>query len=522
MKPLLKKSPHFLVFLVILGFTLYFRLGNLGYSDFQGDEVAAQNYLFGEQNSLAFILSRPVGPGQYLVSFVANVLAHGGINKEFWVRLPFSLAGILLCVSVYLLVKRHLEKTSAIFSFLLVSLSGLLIAFSRIVQYQSFVILLSVICAYMVFEYSRARQPVYLVIAGLLSGLGLLFHYDYLAFLIPLALFLFKNCEFKKTLRLFILPVLFVAGIFYLPYMASPYFKSTASHLLMGRISSDFNYDSIYYSYKLFSIYHPKEFIALFLFTALVGIFQSVRKSRYIIISTILLAFLILGRFLLVKPFVPIIAGSLIMSTILLVLYYKKLTADLKSFLGFWALFAFTIYGLFIRMPLTHMYVYVFPALILLGVIIGDLVKKSASLSRPVHLGVLIIVIFIYHYNHQAFINTNPEFPWNTKTYLGGKMPMEIAGGAEIEGVFGFPYNRGWKNISSDLVKIKASCKNVTYNSNEKYRLAKYYIQGIKWVEQTPDVYVWINKSQSMAWVDKPHSLIIKETSSYTLAGECL
>ena len=96
-------------------------------------------------------------------------------------------------------------------------------------------------------------------------------------------------------------------------------------------------------------------------------------------------------------------------------------------------------------------------------------------------------------------------------------MPTEIADGGEVKGVFGFPYNRSWKDVSRDLTELKASRGYSTYNSNEKYRVTKYYFRDFKWQDEASDVYIWVNKPQSLVDVEKPGNMIIKEAKNYII-----
>ena len=77
-------------------------------------------------------------------------------------------------------------------------LSGLLIAFSRIIQYQSFILLFSVVAIYNFWKFLESEKPINLIVLSIVSGVGLLFHYDALSFIVPVMLILFSTKRYKK------------------------------------------------------------------------------------------------------------------------------------------------------------------------------------------------------------------------------------------------------------------------------------------------------------------------------------
>ena len=71
--------------------------------------------------------------------------------------------------------------------------------------------------------------------------------------------------------------------------------------------------------------------------------------------------------------------------------------------------------------------------------------------------------------------------------------------------IFGFPYNRGWKGIAGAITAIKKFATVTTYGSNEKYRLTKYYIRDLSYVDKDPDIYVYIYKTQNLVQAASTH-----------------
>ena len=56
-----------------------------------------------------------------------------------------------------------------------------------------------------------------------------------------------------------------------------------------------------------------------------------------------------------------------------------------------------------------------------------------------------------------------------------------------------------------------------SYKSNEKYRITKYYLRDFKWKDEDYDVFVWIEKPQSLSNMKKPKTKPIIEGSAYTI-----
>lgn len=64
-KSIKEKYVFYFVTILALLVGIFFRIYNLNYSEFQGDEVSAQNFLFGEQNFSNFLLTRTIQRTKY-------------------------------------------------------------------------------------------------------------------------------------------------------------------------------------------------------------------------------------------------------------------------------------------------------------------------------------------------------------------------------------------------------------------------------------------------------------------------
>src|SRR5690606_3911086 len=138
-----------------------------------------------------------------------------------------------------------------------------------------------VLSVYLVALSQRSRPNSYLLLSGFSSALGLLFHYDSLSYIIPIALYLFvRNRKQSYIYLLGLLPIL----VFYIPYIFSPNFGNTYEYIFGDRISGVFHFDSVHYGVKLLRIYHPDEYLIL-LAVGLILYFWNISKtsSKYIL-----------------------------------------------------------------------------------------------------------------------------------------------------------------------------------------------------------------------------------------------
>ena len=224
--------------LLVAGF---FRFASLGYSEFQGDEVKAMmpaaRVLAGDPDAL--MLERKKGPAEILLPMLPWRLAE--TTDEASARLPFALAGLGTLATVFLLGRKLGGNPAGFAAAGVAALNGLLIAFSRIVQYQAIVLWMSalaVLCAWEWYERGRTR---WVLLAGVFTGIGLLAHYDALAVmpvLAYIALLSFSRSNTSGRRRAWWRDVLLgalcmalVVVPFYGPYLLTPQVGATRSYL---------------------------------------------------------------------------------------------------------------------------------------------------------------------------------------------------------------------------------------------------------------------------------------------------
>ncbi len=491
MLKVIKNNSAFIAILVIGAF---FRLSKLGYSNFLQDEVGAQNFLFDHQSFLNFLLSRSIGPGEFIISKIFNFFFFD-YHPEFYVRLPFAIAGILIVISTYSISLKLFDKQTALVTSGLFSLSGLFIAFSRIVQYQSFLILFVLWSFYFVIK----NKP---ITAGIITGVALLLHYDTLSFLIPALLYYVALKDYKNLFR-FLLPTLAISALFYLPYVLQNYIDNTLNYILFDRISSNFRYDSVYHSVRLLNIFHPIEFLFV-LFIYFISAQIKYFKNRFILALFIAAYVFVIVRGIFIEDQLQFLKY---VNTLLFVFLLYKLFSNYKNtnkpdyFLILWLSFSVMTYLVFFSKPLTHIYTILIPAFIIIGK------------SKQNFFVVSVVVLSLCSFNYNAFVETDTKYPWQNEKYIFGNMKTEYTEKiSESLGIgFGFPYNRDWKNIKKSTSGFNS------YDTNERYRITKYYLQHLKYIQDKPEIYIHIFYPYSLENAEKYSGEILEETENYKI-----
>ena len=91
-------------FLIIITLTIILRVINLGYSDFQGDEIKALFLPDSGSSNIEFLLDQRKGPIQFVVTYLLKFIDPTYTNQPL-IRLPFAIAGILSVVYFYKLLQ---------------------------------------------------------------------------------------------------------------------------------------------------------------------------------------------------------------------------------------------------------------------------------------------------------------------------------------------------------------------------------------------------------------------------------
>ncbi len=224
------------------------RLLHLGYAEFHGDEARAvlraaavvQGY-----EDVLFLHKK--GPGEILLP-TAVFLATGHMT-EATARLPFALANLAALAAVYWLGRRLVGPMTGLLAALLLALDGFLIGFSRLVQYQSLVILCSALVLLVLVRLWQRPQGLTrgLILAAICLATGLWAHYEAGLIAIPALLLVGALWRREPARRGALLAgvgwaILVGAGLlalFYWPFVRHAQFNATYTYLVERRIAGE-------------------------------------------------------------------------------------------------------------------------------------------------------------------------------------------------------------------------------------------------------------------------------------------
>lgn len=470
---LIKNNISYLFLLLILVIAAYFRFAFLGYSDLQGDE--AKIFLYRDNPSfIEFLLQNSKGPGQYLIVKATELLYINSLDTEFLYRLPYAIAGFLATYLFYYIAKKYYNAQIGLYVLIIAALNGFFIAFSRIIQYQSFNILLGLLSSLFFLSFLNNRNKKNLIISGLISSVAFMFHYDALGFVVPQLMLLFLTTDKVRNYLIYILGFL-TSLVFYLPYVLNERFSLTLNYLLNDRAVANFSYDSIFYSNKLSNIYFSKEYLIIVLLAAGASFWnfnvKRILRFRFLIFNLLIIIVL---RFLVEHPYKPLILISMLLSLVIFaVVYFNERITITKKYFYIWLIVTFTVYILFINKPLTHIYNVFIPITFLAGYQLYKI--RNNALKYGV---LLVLVISSLSFNYKAFIESKTEYPWQLESYVFGDMYQGISQGEIVRGIFGFPYYRGLDRVENDLSSVINENTSPSFNSNIKLSRLAFYINN--------------------------------------------
>lgn len=460
------KSNFYLLLILVSSFTL--RFVNLGYSDYQGDEIKALYFPTTGQSFFQFIMDQRKGPIQFILTFLIKVF-DSSYNNQFFVRLPFAIAGFLSVYFFYKFVTLHFGKKIAFYSSIFFATNGFFIAFSRIVQYQSFVILFMILSLY--YLSLAVKNKGFFVKGMYLSlicwGLSLLSHYDgifILPFMVYLLLEWFRNKKVSKNTKIkhFIaagLVSMFLVLVFYIPFVFSLsdatkiYWQGRITGIVSQKMSS-----SVY----LFSVYQPIYVVHIYTILFLLG-----------------LTFLILGllsiHILKLKKLPGFVQRFFSHSTDHMKLIHNNQL--MIFFLILWFLIPFLFFEVYVYIPGTHIYCYLIPCFIFLAyglVTLESLTFKifEYNLMQLFNIvGVLVLSLFLFTQSFVIFVDSHKEYPWEQEKFFFWTFPQINL--LYHSSLFGFPYYRDWEGIREFVSSFPEI---IAYVTNERQAISRYFI----------------------------------------------
>ena len=418
---------------LLIGVGLLLRFASLGYSNFQGDEILTLCRFSDYETPGQFfdyLFRQRKGPVQFLIT-CAFSLFDPTFSSELALRLPFAIANFLAVVCLFLLVYHLLSLDIAIYASFLFAVNGIFIAFARIVQYQSFVLLgglAGILGLTLSLKYEKWRLSG-LYLGCISAAISLLAHFDAAFFISPMAILVlhwwmkFRTQPDFARLRTHLLAAVMLAAFLVLGFYLAYVLQLGPFQLNYWR--NRFTGDSTNFI-RLFQFYNPSPV----LWIGIVWVLFGLTRIRTSLSWQVLLAWLL-------PPF------------IFMVLIFKE--------------------------SLTHAYTYLLPLLVVAGIGVDTMINwihvqfqgKSLQIARSI---VILILLTFSYFSYELFIDHNPEYPWSPKRVLG----MELEGGF-VTGTFGFPYSREWREIGMWFENLKTD-SDVIVVTNEKRQFVSFYL----------------------------------------------
>ncbi len=476
----------YITLLVILVF--FFRFANLGYSEYQGDEVDVTSrslaIIFGQDEAL---FTHRKGPVEIVVA-TAFALFSGGFD-EFALRFPFALASALAVLVTFALARRIAGDEVAFLAGALLTLEGFFLGFSRLVQYQGIVALmltLSLYCFYRLREgawhFQSARHLIscrYQLLGVAFLTFGLLTHYESALIALPILFLCWRKGYdfFRKRKGLLLLSLglaAFILCAYYLPFVLSPYFADIFSEYSGHRVSLErapFNNLALYFSSQI--VYNSTCYVA-FMFLALIffcagELRRAWEKAWLWVVPSLLFvaglmvstffpdALLLGGRHCNVLLFLPLVG----------LLWFAPGLKDGTRIIFLWFFAYFITYAFLFREPGFHYYCLSPAWAILAAMGVASLLEKLTRISvadftdwvvekkslawatKPPGLllaVVGIIYLFFAFYTLTIFVRSDVEY---ILAFPQHRNPLYWTPHDELPriGLFGFPHQSGWKVI---------------------------------------------------------------------------
>lgn len=470
------------------------RLPDLGYSEFQGDEarvmLRASEVIEGYENAL---FAHQKMPAEILVETAIYAVTRQ--MDETAARLPFTVAGLAALLGVMLLGARLFGSVAGVSAGMLAALTGYFVAFARIVQYQSLVLLTVVLTVMVLWRMLAARRDLwrYLTVAALLLALGVLAHYEAVGILAPVLFTVWRlwrsGVKVTALLRALPLPLVAFAApvlLFVVPFVQDPTFIAAYAYAVGYRVDAGgFPYNNLVDFFQRASLYHTAYYILFLTFLAFIALVGVYRRNLPALAAW-LLTLLVGGGLLLtlVQPAWLKVGGVdhtwLFFALALAFPLAAPRVAPAERLLWWW-FGPLVVLALFVvQRPNSHVYTFFAPWVLLTGMVLARAtgwlaVRTSSRAARATGLGVGVALALIFgFYLQRLFVHTEVEVLrlWPEQRPPGYWMPFAMP--PEVA-IFGFPHNSGWKVIG---VQYAEGVLSGNFLTNEKPEVVDWYTRG--------------------------------------------
>lgn len=491
------------------------RLPALGYSEFQGDEarvmLRASEVIEGYENAL---FAHQKMPGEILIA--TAVYATLRQMDETAARLPFTIAGLAALLGVMLLGTRLFGAVAGVSAGLLAALTGYFVAFARIVQYQSLILLSLVLALLVLWQMLAARRQLwrYLTMAALFLALGALAHYEALSILPPVLFIVWRlwrsGVRVTALLRALPLPLLaFTAPVllFVAPFVQDPTFTAAYTYAVDYRIGAGgFPYNNLIDFFQRASLYGTAYYVLLMTLCVLIALVSAYRRALPEV-ATWLLTLLAVGGLLLIMMQASWLIINGVDQTWLffaLLLGFPLVTPSMTPAerLVWWWFGPLVVLDLFVvQHPNSHVYILFVPWILLASMVLARATAWLATTfstptAQAINLTASVMLILIFgFYLQRLFIHTEVEVLrlWLEQRPHGYWMPFDMP--PEIA-IFGFPHNNGWKAIG---VQYADGALDGNFLTNEKPEVVDWYTRGAGACPRGNRYYIVVSRTEPQA-----------------------
>lgn len=513
------------IVLVVAGFL---RMGSLGYAEFLTDEarvVLRSAAVMQGYEDVLFIHRK--GPAEILLP--ALIFSLTGQINEAVARLPFAVASLAALLAVFQLGRRTLGALAGWLAVFLLAFDGYLIGFAHFVQFQSFVVLSSVLVVLVLHRLERDQRAMtqYFSLTALFWATGLLSHYDALLVAPPATLLFGALLWRRPNLRGQVLrsaaPALLlgagVLAVFYLPFVLHPHFQATLTYVVDRRLSGPgFPYNNLLDVLRRSSVYNSTYYVitlALLLLAALALSYWRgwpTRAGRILAVVAPLLIALTTLIALLRPDWLRSSGIDLTVVVFLLVLIPVWLLPRLAlswRMLWVWFTSALMIALFFVAFPRTHVYTFVAPSALLAGATLAEgwgwlatrVGRRSATLAGAMAVLVATLVFGLYAYLYFVYNQVEVLRTWPDHHPAFYWQPQDVS---SVDAVYGFPLSNGWKTAG---VLYQEGELTGSYESNQRDNLITYwYTRAADRCRSTANSYFVIDTVEP--WARSPQATI--------------
>ncbi|GIW69961.1 MAG: hypothetical protein KatS3mg101_0708 [Patescibacteria group bacterium] len=421
----------FLVFVLL-------RFVNLGFSEYIPDETTVMTPVRDSTINSDFLLMQRKGPVQFVAAQFMRLLGFS-VYDEFAFRLPFFIASVLGLYFYYKFLQNLEGRFVALVATLFLGLNGLMVAFGRVVQYQSFNLLFSFAGLYFLSLLKNSQNRIRNSMLGsLFLCLSLLSHWDVVFVFAPAAVLVFKYVLFGdmrkrakySSIGAMSLPIIVVLFPFIMNYANNALTDSSNLEYFQGRVSlTEFSIERIMrklqnYTEKV-QLYNPFVYLYSIGILAFAGAVGSKRSFPYF----------------------------------------------------YWFLLTLGIFLLFVEKPGTHVYNFLYPLSVLaaFGAYYFYQLFKG-YLSKAVVVSLAALFLFFAYQDYLLFVDVKVDYPWSQEKILGHKT-RDYSAKNLPNNIIGFPIYRGWEKAAEFLSGENArEGRDIPYITNEESSISGFYL----------------------------------------------